>query len=70
MATTTSKIFIDRETATGDFLMRLPQEAMPALYDMLTAAPLLSRRWFYQAKQHLEDNYPEYITKKNGENEG
>ena len=67
MATTTSKIFIDREAATGDFVMRLPEDAVPALYDMLAAAPLLSRRWFYQVKEHIESEYPEYIRHKEKE---
>ena len=52
-----SKIFIDREAATGDFLMRMPAEAMPAFYEMLLAAPLTARRWFYQVKDHLEHHY-------------
>ena len=50
--------------------MRLPADAVPALYDMLTAAPLLSRRWFYQVKEHIESEYPEYIRhKENGEDD-
>ena len=58
MATIPSnKIFIDREAATGDFLMRMPAEAMPAFYEMLTEAPLAPRRWFYQVKDHLEQHY-------------
>lgn len=61
---TIRKIFIDREAATGDFLMRLPKEAIPALYEMLCAAPLLSRRWFYQVKEHIESEYPECIKYK------
>ena len=62
----TEKIFIDREASTGDFLMRMPAEALPDFYEMLTAAPLLSRRWFYQAKEHLESNYRDEITRSSG----
>lgn len=60
----TDKIFIDREASTGDFLMRMPAEALPDFYEMLCASPLLSRRWFYQAKEHLESNYRDEITRK------
>ena len=59
-----NKIFIDQESQTGDFLMRMPKEALPDFYEMLCASPLLSRRWFYQVKQHLEDNYREQIQRK------
>lgn len=58
------KIFIDQDPQTGDFLMRMPADALPDFYGMLTASPLLSRRWFYQAKEHLETNYREQITRK------
>ena len=64
--TTQNKIFIDREAATGDFLMRMPAEAVPDFYEMLCASPLLSRRWFYQVKEHLESKYREDI-KRGGE---
>lgn len=52
-----NKIFIEQEPQTGDFLMRMPADALPALYEMLLAAPLTSRRWFFQVKAHLEDKY-------------
>ena len=61
--TTQNKIFIDREAATGDFLMRMPADAVPDFYEMLSASPLLSRRWFYQVKEHLESNYRDCITR-------
>ena len=52
-----NKIFIEQEPQTGDFLMRMPADALPALYEMLLAAPLTSRRLFFQVKAHLEDCY-------------
>ena len=58
------KIFIDQESKTGDFLMRMPAEALPDFYEMLCEAPLLSRRWFYQVKEHLESNYAQDILHK------
>lgn len=58
-----NKIFIDQESQTGDFLMRMPADALPAFYEMLLAAPLVSRRWFYQVKQYLEENYNEPLAK-------
>lgn len=58
------KIFIDREAATGDFIMRMPADALHAFYEMLNAAPLTSRRWFYDVKAHLENNYQNEITGK------
>ena len=57
----TNKIFIDREAATGDFVMRMPADALPDFYEMLCASPLQPRRWFYQVKEHLEANYPDAI---------
>ncbi len=57
------KIFIDR-TPHGDFLMRMPAEAMADFYQMIVASPLLPRRWFYQVKEHLETKYPEHIKRK------
>jgi hypothetical protein len=57
------KIFIDR-TPEGDFLMRMPAEAMADFYQMIVASPLLPRRWFYQVKEHLETKYPEYILRE------
>lgn len=62
--TTTDKIFIDREGNTGNFLMRMPEEAVCDLYEMIVAAPLLPRRTFYQVKEHLESQYPELIRRK------
>lgn len=62
MEAMTDKIFIDREKQTGDFVMRMPEAAMPALYEMLQAAPLTARRYFYQVKQQLEDNYRDLLT--------
>jgi len=59
-----SKIFMEQERATGDFLMRMPAEALPEFYEMLVASPLISRRWFYQVKDHLETNYREQLTRK------
>ena len=47
----TNKIFIDREAATGDFVMRMPADALPDFYEMLCASPLQPRRWFYQVKE-------------------
>lgn len=35
----TDKIFIGREAQTGDFVMRMPEAAVPALYEMLQSAP-------------------------------
>lgn len=60
----TRKIFLDRETTTGDFLMRMPEDALPAFYEMLQSAPLLSRRWFCQVKEHIEKQYPGYLKNK------
>ena len=57
-----AKIFIDREPGTGDFLMRLPEEALADLYEMIKTAPLAQRRTFFTVRQHLEQNYPELIT--------
>ena len=54
------KIFIDR-TPEGDFLMRMPAEAIADFYEMITASPLLPRRWFYQGKEHLESKYADEI---------
>lgn len=59
----TNKIFIDQESQTGDFLMRMPADALPAFYEMLLAAPLMSRRWFYQVKHYLEEKYNEPLAK-------
>ena len=59
-----NKIFIDREGKSGDFLMRMPADALPDFYEMLCASPLMSRRWFWQVKEHLESNYREEITRK------
>ena len=56
------KIFIDR-TPEGDFLMRMPAEAIADFYQMILASPLLPRRRFYQVKEHLESKYPEEIKK-------
>ena len=61
MKAMTDKIFIDREAQTGDFVMRMPEAAVPALYEMLQAAPLTARRHFHQAKQHLEDHYRDLL---------
>ena len=55
--TTTQKIFMDQESSSGDFVMRMPADALPAFYEMLAAAPLRSRRWFYDVKEHLENKY-------------
>ena len=60
----TDKIFIDREGSTGDFLMRMPEDAVCDLYEMIVAAPLLSRRMFFQVKAHLENKYPELLIRK------
>lgn len=57
------KIFIDR-TPDGDFLMRMPAEAIADFYQMILASPLLPRRWFYQVKEHLESKYPDDIKQK------
>lgn len=59
-----NKIFID-QTPEGDFLMRMPADAMPAFYEMLSSAPLIARRWFYQVKEHLEDKYKTTIQTTN-----
>ena len=56
-----NKIFIEQEHTTGDFLMRMPAEALPAFYEMLLTMPLIPRRWFYQVIKHLEKNYSEQI---------
>lgn len=60
LMTPTPKIFLDKEPSTGDFLMRIPAEAMPDLYKMLLSAPLTPRRWFFQVKEHIDEKYPEY----------
>lgn len=60
------KIYIEQEPATGDFIMRMPAEALPDFYGMLVSSPLLSRRWFYQVKDHLESNYRDYLTLRKG----
>ena len=60
--TKTTKISIGKIPTTGNFLMRIPADAMPALYEMLQAAPLNARRWFYQVKQKIEEKYPECMT--------
>ena len=57
------KIFIDR-TPEGDFIMRMPAEAIADFYQMIAASPLLPRRWFYQVKEHLESKYPDDIKRK------
>ena len=49
------KIFIDR-TPDGDFLMRMPAEAIADFYEMITASPLLPRRWFYQVKVQMKSS--------------
>ncbi len=54
------KIFIEQEPQ-GDFVMRMPKEAVADLYQMITAAPMPARRIFYQVKQYLEENYKEAI---------
>lgn len=59
-----TKIFIEQEPATGDFLMRMPADALPAFYEMLTTSPLNTRRWFFQVKDHLETNYREQLSGK------
>jgi len=66
---TTDKIFIDRESS-GNFLMRLPEEAVCDLYEMIVAAPLLPRRTFYQVRQHLESQYPEFICRSTAKEDG
>jgi hypothetical protein len=41
--------------------MRMPAEAIADFYEMITASPLLPRRWFYQVKEHLESKYADEI---------
>lgn len=60
-------IFIDREPQTGDYVMRMPEEALAAFYDMLQAAPITSQQWFHQVKQHIEDNYREELARAQAE---
>lgn len=59
----TDKIFID-QTPQGDFLMRMPEEAVADLYEMILSAGLLYRRTFHGVKQQLESNYKELLRPK------
>lgn len=58
--TQTEKIFIDR-TPQGEFLMRMPQEAVSDLYEMILSAGLAQRRQFYGVKQQIEENYSDIV---------
>ena len=59
----TDKIFID-QTPQGDFLMRMPKEAVADLYEMILSAGLMQRRRFYDVKEQLESNYKDLLRPK------